>query len=297
MADRRRFLHPLLDSERWDDFEPRKDDIIIATPFKSGTTWMQMIIMGLIHGIEHPPLLRDVGHWVDFRRVPKEELFARLDGQSSRRFIKTHLPFGAVGFYENLKYIVVDRDPKDVFMSLWNHYKNMDVGLVNSDLPFGVNPIPDCPHSIHEFWQTWLTKGYFEWEEEGYPFWSNLRHAQSWFDVRKLDNVLHVHYNNLLKDSESEIRRVADFIDVDIQADEVASIARHASFDNTKNNLNKLFPGGYGIFRNGPDTFFHKGTNGRWKDVLTREDHQLFAEVSGHTLSSECYEWLVSGLM
>ena len=30
------------ESCRWDGFEPRRGDIIVATPVKSGTTWMQL---------------------------------------------------------------------------------------------------------------------------------------------------------------------------------------------------------------------------------------------------------------
>ena len=37
-----------LDSTRWDDYIPRDDDIIIATSLRSGTTWMQLIVMHLI---------------------------------------------------------------------------------------------------------------------------------------------------------------------------------------------------------------------------------------------------------
>jgi hypothetical protein len=33
-----------LDSTRWDTFEPRADDIVIATPAKAGTTWTQTIV-------------------------------------------------------------------------------------------------------------------------------------------------------------------------------------------------------------------------------------------------------------
>ncbi|QFT54435.1 sulfotransferase domain-containing protein [Microbulbifer sp. THAF38] len=297
MSARRRYLHPFLDSDRWQKFEPRSGDIVIATPFKSGTTWMQMIVLGLLHGIKNPPLLREVGHWIDFRPAPEEEILSRLEEQSSRRFIKTHLPFDAIKYDKNIKYIVVDRDPRDVFMSLWNHYKNMDVDLVNSDLPLGVHPIPPCPDSIHEFWKSWLTKGYFEWESEGYPFWSNLRHVQSWFDVKDLDNVLHVHYNNLLLDSESEIKRVAKFIEVEISDEEANSLANYTSFESTKKNLNKLFPGGYRLFKNGPDTFFHKGKNGRWRSVLTQEDEKLLSEASDTMLSKACFKWLTFGTL
>jgi hypothetical protein len=30
-------------------------------------------------------------------------------------------------------------------------------------------PQPFCPDDIREFWQLWITRGWFEWENEGYP--------------------------------------------------------------------------------------------------------------------------------
>ncbi len=131
----RRYLHPFLDSDRWGLYEARSTDVIIATPFKSGTTWMQMIVLGLLYGIENPPLLKEVDHWIDFRFTPEEDMVERLNKQNNRRFIKTHLPFDAVPYHENVTYLVVDRDPRDVFMSLWNHYRNMDVAMINRKLP------------------------------------------------------------------------------------------------------------------------------------------------------------------
>lgn len=290
----RRYLHPFIDSSRWRHYKPRDSDIIIATPFKSGTTWMQMIMLGLIHGIKNPPLLREVEHWIDFRLTDEKAMIDKLESQSCRRFIKTHLPFDAIPYNQSVKYIVVDRDPRDVFMSLWNHYSNMNVDTINSGLPSGVKPIPPCPADIHQFLEMWLTRGYFDWEVEGYPFWSNFRHVQSWFDVRNFDNILHVHYNQLLQNSASEISRIADFIGVNISVAEAQELANHTSFKNTKKNLNTLFPGGYKLFDKGAETFFYKGTNGRWENELTESEKNLFYTISNSLLSKECHQWLTT---
>ena len=37
-----------LDSTRWDRYRPRENDVIVSTSYKSGTTWMQMILYQLL---------------------------------------------------------------------------------------------------------------------------------------------------------------------------------------------------------------------------------------------------------
>jgi aryl sulfotransferase len=44
------YQHHTMDGTRWDGFEVRDDDIVIATPYKCGTTWMQGIVRCLVLG-------------------------------------------------------------------------------------------------------------------------------------------------------------------------------------------------------------------------------------------------------
>jgi aryl sulfotransferase len=93
-------------------------------------------------------------------------------------------------YFEQLKYIVVGRDPRDVFMSMWNFYANFGDDFyeqINTEWPG--KPFPRCPEDIHDFWQGWIGQGWFEWEREGYPFWSNMRHVQTWWDFKHLPNI------------------------------------------------------------------------------------------------------------
>ena len=48
------------DSEAWDVVKSRDDDIVIATAYKSGTTWMQQIMSELLFNAS-PRLHPDVG--------------------------------------------------------------------------------------------------------------------------------------------------------------------------------------------------------------------------------------------
>ncbi|WP_172594940.1 sulfotransferase domain-containing protein [Sphingopyxis sp. FD7] len=90
------------DSAGWDDFPLRRDDIVISTYPKCGTTWMQRIVGMLVFGSPAPFPVQDSSPWPDFRLMPLEATMALAEGQTHRRFIKSHLPFDALPVHESL---------------------------------------------------------------------------------------------------------------------------------------------------------------------------------------------------
>jgi|SRR5271166_138610 len=149
------------DSLRWNFVQLRPDDIIIATSYKAGTTWMQGIVANLVFwGQPLPAPLGPLTPWLDFRIVPLELVLTGLGQQAHRRFIKTHLPLDGLPFHSHLKYVYVARDARDVFMSFWNHYRGFtDLPMTIFNTTFGrVGPeLPRCPADIHQVWRDWIT--------------------------------------------------------------------------------------------------------------------------------------------
>jgi len=288
------YKHWLMDSARWSGFTPRDDDVVIATPYKCGTTWMQLIVGSLIHQERsiHDTLAAQgdysLSPWLDFDRTPIGELLAALDAQDHRRYIKTHLPLDGLIFHDEVKYIVVSRDARDVFMSLWNHHVNY---RHEKHGPHPTSSLDD----LHAFWRDWATRGYFPWESEGYPYWSNLRHTQTWWDYRHLPNVLFAHFNHLLEDLPGQIRRVADFLDIQVADDTVAAIAHETTFSTVKQKADVSMPGMENGFRGGSRTFFHKGTNGRWRGVLSESELALYNAAAERELTADSRKWLERG--
>ena len=81
------------DSTRWEGFSFREGDIVVTTPPKCGTTWTQMICGLLIfQKPELPAPLAELSPWLDMLTRPREEVFAQLQAQTHRRFIKSHTP-------------------------------------------------------------------------------------------------------------------------------------------------------------------------------------------------------------
>lgn len=138
----RLYQNHTLDSTRWQHYRPRPDDIVIATSPKSGTTWMKEIVGQLILWDQVPPEGADTQRskaavWFEPRWVSLDQSIERLETQQHRRFIQSHLPLDGLPFYPQVRYIVVGRDARDVFMSVWNHHANFTPAFLDR-----INSIP-----------------------------------------------------------------------------------------------------------------------------------------------------------
>lgn len=287
-----------LDSTRWEQIDLRPGDIVISTAYKAGTTFTQTIVGNLIFwGSEMPDVLLHASPWIEFRRGPIDEVREALESQNHRRFLKSHVGLDGIPYRANLSYLYVGRDPRDVFMSLWNHYSNHTSGFFDemNSIPGRVgDPFPACPDDPRELWQDWITRGWFEWENDGYPYWSLLHHAETWWAHRALPNILCVHYGDLLADLEGEIRRIAGFLEIEHSDEAFAEIAEACQFETAKKNADRITGDMTETFRDGNRTFFHQGRNGRWKGVLTEEDLALYRKAMDR-LPADLAEWLESG--
>jgi aryl sulfotransferase len=289
-----------LDSTRWDEVVPRPDDVIIATSLKAGTTWTQRIVSLLVfQTVELPKTLHWVSPWPDCRFIiGRADMKEVVEGLTHRRFLKTHLPLDALPYWKSAKYIYVGRDTRDVFMSTWNHvraYTPFARELLNGGENPPQEPFLDTPEDIREFWRLWMTRGAYPWESDGYPYWSHHRHARTYWDFRHLPNLLHVHYNDLKADLPGEMRRIARFLDIDVAEAKWATLVDAATFAGMKRDTAFLGDEMGMIFEGGADRFLYKGTNDRWRDVLTADDLALYEAAAARTLTPELKRWLEGG--
>ena len=289
----REVQNPVSDSTRWNDFRYRPDDIVIVTWGKTGTTWMQQIVGQIVCGA--PDDLWPVfdSPWLDMRIFPIDEVLGGLEAQTHRRFIKTHLPIDALVCSPSAKYIYVARDARDVVWSAYNHHASFTQEALDAfnHTPGLVGPPLGLPTmSVREYYLYFLEHG---GTLPGFltDFWD---HVQGWWDVRTAPNVLLVHFNGLKTDLAHEVRRIARFLDVDISGRQMATILEHCSFDYMRRAFSKVDLL-QKFFTGGGETFIHKGTNGRWRDVLSAAESARCDEQAARYLTPECSHWLKTG--
>ena len=286
------------DSTRWDDYQARADDIIIATYPKCGTTWTQRIVGMLVFQSDAPFAVQDISPWPDMRLPPPGAMVALAESQTHRRFLKSHLPFDTLPVYEGVKFVHVARDGRDAAMSFHNHKLNYtdevlkEIGTILADDPkFDADvtrPDPDPAQHFHD----WLQG---EEDHIGDPLCGFWHMERSYWEVRDEPNMLLVHYADMKKDLEGEMRRIADFLDIETDEALWPKLVEAAQFDAMKSRAEELMPSAGHIWQGGGNTFLNKGTNGRWRGVFNQEDLDDYDARVKKEFSPELAQWIEKG--
>jgi aryl sulfotransferase len=288
-----------IDSTRWRGFAPRAGDVVVTTSYKSGTTWTLGILYqlrALVDGVA-PPVMDD---WIDARMLPVslEEQLAALAAAPHRRLLKSHLAADGLPIWPEVRYVVVGRDPRDVFMSLLNHYEqftDLAYAAFNESPGRVGDPLPRYDGDVHALWRGWITRGWFAWEREGWPWWGNMHHVASWWPLRAAPNVHFVHYRDLLADLPAEIRRLARFVGYALDEAGVAAVAEAVTLDAMRESAIAAGSPIGAFFRDGARGFYYKGTNERWRSLLDEDELALYRGTRDRVLPPDCARWLEGG--
>jgi len=292
----------IFDSRRWQHYQPRPDDIIIATYPKCGTTWMQQIVGLLVFQTPVPKPIMQISAWID-RRFPQpvEAVVAQIEAQEHRRFLKSHMPLDGLPFYDEVKYIHVARDGRDACMSLHNHATGFTDQMLASLNKAGLEDeavgrlYPDIRTDPGEFFHQWITRGEIPGDEDGSPSMSFFHFEQSWWNARHRPNVLLVHYNDLKADLSGEMTRNAGFLGIPVAAELWPELVEAAGFEAMRRDGDTLMANVASIFKHGSQGFFFKGSNERWRGVVADEDLDLYEARAAALLSPECARWVAHG--
>lgn len=289
---KREYESKFFDSTVWNDFAFRDDDIVIASYAKAGTTLLQQMVAQLIFDGAEETDVSAISPWLDSVFPDKDTKLGRVEAQTHRRFLKTHLPVESLVFSERAKYLYVARDGRDVGLSLYDHQlaisQSAQASLDASPSQTGrLRVVAPPPASVVDYFNNWL-------DSNGQPFWPFWENVRSWWAVRHLPNVLVVHFADLVSDMPGEFARIANFIATPIEPSRWPRILEHCSFDYMKDHAARYVPQGTGIWKDGGRAFFSKGQSGRWQGVLPAEVSARYELRAEAELGSECARWLAT---
>ncbi|ORY28923.1 P-loop containing nucleoside triphosphate hydrolase protein [Rhizoclosmatium globosum] len=267
------------DTSIWDTLRLGEGDVLVNTYGKSGTTWMQQICRQIYaKGVESTENIHLKSPWVEMKlsRAKVESLAS--DPSIPHKIFKSHAPLTAIHYQPHVKYIHVVRECKDALVSYHNHLQAFQ---------------PDARELLEQPAQeTTLSELIQMWLVDGKPLWPYFDHVKSWWQYRHLPNILILHYQDLLDDLEGNVRRVAAFLEQDLIDDEIKNVVHQSSFAYMKQNEAMFQPSDAILV---PGHFINKGTNKRWKDLMTSEEVQAFENAYATHFSPELIEFVKYG--
>ncbi len=286
------------DSRHWDRYTPRPGDVIVATAPKVGTTWTQRIVSLLVFQSAAPVPIMSTHPWVDCRyQMPIDVMIGMLEAQTHRRAMKSHLPFDALPIYDEVKYIHVARGGLDACFSFHNHFVNFTPQAIGgieriAQLDGDTGGFPPPPEDPRDFFLSWLDLADHDVMPVANAFFDIER---SYWNERGRQNLLLVHYNDLKADLSGEMKRIAAFLGIETPAALWPQLVEAATFESMKTQGTALLPGIEMAVKGGHQTFLNKGTNGRWKDVLTPDDIAAYRTRAAQELPPALNDWLENG--
>lgn len=291
------------DSARWEGFPLRPGDIVISPPPKCGTTWAQMICALLVFETPHldRPLDR-VSPRLDALTATREEVWSLLAAQRHRRFIKTHTPFDGLPHDEQVTYLCVGRDPRDVALSWDNHQANTDMAAfvrARQSAAGGDAPAAEGESRRPPLWAQNVRKRFWRWVDDPTPpteadssLRSTLHHLQTFWAVRDRPNVMLVHYADLKSNLEGQMRRLADHLSIAVPEDRWPSLVDAATFESMRARADELVPNvSRRVFKDN-QRFFASGTVGQWRSLLDDNDLARYHARVAELASPDLAEWV-----
>ncbi|XP_059177399.1 sulfotransferase 6B1-like [Physella acuta] len=217
----------------------RADDILVCGYPKTGCHWTWEIMVMIVKGKAE---YSEIGKEVTMLEFASPEV---IESTPSPRILNTHAWFeelpGAIKTLKN-KIVFTTRNPKDVAVSHYNHHVRMKNIYCGYDGQF----------------KDWIPL----WIKGTIDYGSFVEFHQKWdHAIREFPDhpILFLNYEEMKKDLEGAVRRLATFLEVDLTEEQIQDITRAAEFDFMKAK-----------FKGTPcELLIRKGEVGDWKNWFT----------------------------
>lgn len=225
-----------------ESYLPDPNDIFLVSYPKSGNTWVRFLLANLI---------KQDDTLIDFHNVhdycPEWERHLEIiKGLSYPRIIKSHQQYNKI--FKKVIYLV--RDGRDVYISYY-HYL-ISEGHLSQEVSF------------KEFLSTYSFP---------YGCWSD--HIKSWLKspLFKAEKNFHiVYYEDLLSDPLGELSKIADYIGLTTNYQDLKLAVENSSFDQMRSIEQKL---GRKYSNKNEPSFVRKGMSGEWKQYFGNEEYKI----------------------
>ena len=118
-----------------------------------------------------------------------------------------------------------------------------------------------------------------------------MHHLATFWEAREQPNIVLVHYADLQRDLEGEMRRIAHRLDIDIDEDRLAALVVAAGFDTMRERADELAPDASEGILQSNRAFFHSGRNGQWQQLLDDDGRRRYAERVTQLAPTDLIEW------
>nr|XP_039271504.1 sulfotransferase 6B1-like isoform X1 [Styela clava] len=258
----------------YEKLEVEQNSVFLASFPKTGVNWTSAIVSQLLYGPNglgmFPPLEK-----MELVKASKFQLLEYLPVHP--KCFQTHLPENLVNVAKikksGGKIIVILRNPKDQAVS-WYHFCSKSGPFDNARYAFSL----DWP----QFSSDYIQGKQLTFMKDGDCY---AEHILGWYKHKDEDNVMFIYYEDMKRDTKQEIRRLAKFLNVEVDDKRVEEIENATTFSVMKQtshpNLSKI-------------NLFRKGEVGNWKQLMTVAQSELMDKLIenklGHTDIKFVYE-------
>lgn len=270
----------------------RDGDIVISVPPKSGTTWTMNIVYQLLNGgtADFRDIYEEVP-WIEFLSGPDasaESVLDRIEAMpvDRPRIFKTHSAPPMVPYRENVRYVVVARNPDEAIASFYPFLANhSDEWVALWGLPENALRWPDFATFYAQMVAPGLHKG------------ALFGFASAWWPYREAANTLFLHFSQMKGDHAGSIRRIADFLGIRPDDDAWSRILEFTSFPWMKAHEEKfeaMTAGDVTVLQRG--AMVRHGETGRaGRDGMTPELSADLRKAGAETCAPDVLDWLYTG--
>ena len=260
------------------NFVARPTDVLITTPPKAGTTWMQQILHQLRSGGDATfTSIDDVVPWLEIQREGKswQDILQQFETITEPRIFKTHCTAEQTPGIGTANIVLTSRDPRDCCVSFYHHLMNMtDEARSNKQIP--------CPTSFDEHVEQWLE----------FAAWYN--NVKSWWPYFDNSKVVWLRYQDMKHDIVSSIDKIIAFLQWSVTAEQKEKVLEYSSFDWMKAHDDKF--SGQGNSNNTqmfkPGKFIRQGKVGKYHELMSAKQESRILEKAKTMLEPDCLKFL-----